>query len=81
MLLFTKIYSYKSYNTFITLRNVKPHIWTPVCITMSLVLRFTFKTHSFQIDKRLNIEVRRLALSEISTTGIFYDLNNIAVMF
>lgn len=61
--------------------NVKPHIRTPVCITMSLVLRFTFKTHCFQIDKRLNIEVRRSALSEISTTGIFYDLNNISIIF
>lgn len=28
----------------------------------------------------LNIEVRRLALSEI-LTGIFYDINNISVMF
>lgn len=81
-MLFTKIYSYKSYNTSITLRNVKPHIRTPVCIMMSLVLRFTFKTQCLQIDKRLNIEVRRLALSEISTTGkFFYDLNNISVMF
>lgn len=48
---------------------------------MPLYYKVHFKTHLFRIDKRLNIEVRRLARSEISTTGIFYDINNISVTF
>lgn len=44
---------------------------------MPLILGFTLKT---QIDKRVHIEVRRLALSGLSTTGIVYDRNNISVL-